>query len=121
MQFLATLIGNLFTQFFAKLAIKWGLQEAIGAAFITVYLLLIASTTAAANLCLGSGGVCGAYAGSWTGLSEWLLFGLSLIPWEVVNVCACLVSLHASMWCAVVLARILRVKAGMNSRGLVPL
>ena len=117
MQLLFGLLGQIFGKYFASMAMRWGLNEAIGAAFITMYALLIASFTVAANLCLGSGGTCSSVAANLSRLSNWVLFGLSLIPSETITIFGCLLSLHAAAWCAIVLARILRVKAGMDSRG----
>ncbi|NJA06334.1 MULTISPECIES: hypothetical protein [Methylomonas] len=119
MQFLLSFLGSGLTRVFSFIATKYGFQVAVNAAFITMWLALIASLTAAANTCLSPvSGACGAVAAAWTTLPEMAKFGMSLIPTELVTFCGCLVSLHLSGWCAVVLGRILRVKSGMNTRDL---
>lgn len=118
MQVILTFFGTALTRIFSSIATKYGFQTAMNAAFITMWLALIASFTVAANSCLSVTGTCGGIAMNWAALPELFKFGLSLVPSELITIITCLVSLHASGWCAIVLSRIVRVKAGMNTRDL---
>lgn len=111
-------LGSILTRVFAFIATKYGFQAAITAAFITVWIALIASFTAAANTCLSVAGTCGGIAVNWSILLDLIKFGLGLVPVEAITIIACLVSLYAAGWCAQVLGNLLRLKSAMGAPGL---
>ena len=110
MQIIFNWLGSFAGAWFTHLATRIGLQQSLTVAFFVFWYALIASLTAVALTCAGPSGTCGAIAGNWEALSDWVKFGLSLIPSEVITIAQCLVSLHASGWCAVVLSRIVKHK-----------
>jgi hypothetical protein len=116
MQFLLNWLGSFAAAWFTHLATRIGLQQTLVVAFLVVWYALIASLTAAANFCAGPAGVCGSIASGGTGgLSQWVMFGMSLVPSEAIQICACLVSLHAAGWSAIVLGRIVKHKVNATT------
>ena len=90
---------------------RTGLKVAIGSAAIAAWILLIISFTAAMETCFGS--TCGG-AVNWSHLSQWVKFGLSLVPSNVPTAIACIVSARAAAWSAIVAGTLLRTKASVG-------
>jgi len=99
-------LASLFGKYFASLAVRIGLQKALYLAMFAAWLTFTAAFYTAAQTCISPQGVCGAAASTASGLSEWILFGFSLVPFEIVNIITCLISLHIAGYAYLVMIRI---------------
>jgi hypothetical protein len=105
---LFTFLAGLFARSFAALAVQIGLQKALHVALAATWFALVYSFTAAAKLCTDSAtGVCGVAASGFSGLSPWLKFGFSLVPWEALQIIGCLISLHIAGYAFLVMMKII--------------
>lgn len=86
---------------------KFGIKLAISATEISVWLLLVGSFYVAIHTCFASSSC----QPNYSNLSQYVRFGLGLIPSNVPTVIACIVSAYAASWSARFLSRILRMKA----------
>lgn len=118
MQVILTFLASMLTKTFASMAARFGLQTALTAALITVWIALVASLTAATNICFGPTGACATTLSDTSGLSDYFLFGLSLVPSEAITILECLVSLHVAAWAALALWRVVKWKHAASSKGL---
>jgi len=109
MQLILTFLSDLFARGFTFLVARIGLMATLNVSFFAVWYLLIASLTAVSYSCFSVGGSCSTFT-DFTGLSEWVKFGMSLVPVEALQILACLLSLHAAGWAYTVLLHILKSK-----------
>lgn len=110
MQLILNWVGSFLGAWFTHIATRIGLQQTLMLAFFVVWYVLIAALTGVAFTCIGPAGSCGAAAANWSALSDWVKFGLSLIPSEVITFIECIISVHVAGWSAIVLGRIIKHK-----------
>jgi len=117
MQILLGFLSSMFVKGFGFLAARLGIAGALNVSLFAVWYGLIASVTAVSYSCFSVTGSCSAYT-NFAGLSQWVKFGLSLVPIEALTIISCLLSLHLAGWCYSVLVMILKVKTKTASTAL---
>lgn len=110
MQFILNWVGSFLVAWFSHIATRIGLQQSLMLAFFVMWYALLAALTAVAYTCVGPAGSCGAAAANWAALSDWVKFGLSLIPSEAITFAQCIMSVHVAGWSGIVLGRIIKHK-----------
>jgi len=106
MSVLLTFLASIFGRYFAGLATRIGIQKALYAAMFAAWLVFTAAFYAAAQTCISPAGVCGSIASTTSGLSQWVLFGFSLVPSEIITIITCLISLHIAGYAYLVMIRV---------------
>lgn len=115
MSVLLSFIASLFGRYFAFLATRIGLQKALYAAMFAAWLTFTAAFYSVAQTCISPQGVCGAIASTTSGLSQWILFGFSLVPYEIISIITCLISLHIAGYAYLVMIRIVMYYTTLGS------
>jgi len=106
MSVILSFLASIFGRYFASLATRIGLQKALYAAMFSAWLTFTAAFYTAAQTCISPQGVCGAIASTTSGLSQWILFGFSLVPSEIITIITSLMSLHIAGYAYLVMIRI---------------
>jgi len=106
MSVVLSFLASIFGRYFAGLAVRIGIQKALYIAMFAAWATFTAAFLVAAQTCVDPAGVCGAAASTVSGLSQWVLFGFSLVPFEVINIILCLMSLHVAGYAYLVMIRI---------------
>lgn len=106
MSVILSFLASVFGRYFASLATRIGLQKTLYVAMFAAWTTFTAAFYTVAQTCVSPQGVCGALASTTSGLSEWILFGFSLVPSEIISIMTCLVSLHIAGYAYLVMIRI---------------
>jgi hypothetical protein len=114
-------LASLLARYFSGLAVQIGLQKALHVALFAAWLGFTVAFTAVANSCVSPSGYCGGIASNWSNLSQWVKFGFSLVPFEIVQIIGCLISLHVAGYCYLVMFRVIGHMSLGNGKGLAKL